>query len=128
MKVRNEAPVFAQMSGRARKSLGPFAAAFESVLLPYVWRECLAATANRPVSGIGRRIKKWLRTSCGYQVHPALVCYAMRLCCHHHRLAVLSKGRARDIEIHESLVDAAFGTIAKLEEYFGTYQLRLLLA
>jgi hypothetical protein len=52
----------------------------------------------------------------------------MRLCCHYHLLAVEAKGRARDIEVHRVLVDAAFGTIAKLEEYHGTYRLRLLLA
>ena len=128
MRVRNGNPVFAQMSSSARKSLGPFAEVFESVLLPFAWRERQTAMADRPVSSLARRLKHWLRTATGYPAHPALTCYALRLCCHYHLLAVQAKGTAMDIDRHQELVDAAFGTIAKVEEYFGTYQLRLLLA
>jgi len=116
------------MSQRARESLEPYAEAFEIVVLPYVWRHRRTETTDRHASSLARRLRQRLRTATGHPVHSALVCYAMRLCCHYHLLAVEAKGRARDIEVHRVLVDAAFGTIAKLEEYHGTYRLRLLLA
>lgn len=127
MRVQNEAPIFNQIPVNVRRSLLPFAEIFESILLPQVWRNGNTIIDNERIPALGKRIKRRLRKLSGRPVHSAIACYGLRLCCYYHVRALRRTGKAADMNLHQDLIDAVFGTIAKMEELFGTYQLRLLL-
>ena len=124
MKVRKQT---AMMPGRTRRSLEPFSAAFESLLLPFI-RQANAPEADRLIARLACRIRRSVNSAAGHPVHPALICYGLRLSCHYYHQAIRSRGTAQEMDLHQDLLDTASGAITKMEEYFGTYRLRLFLA
>jgi hypothetical protein len=127
MARRNNNPVFARMPSRRRRGLQPFAAVFEQMFLPYLWQHGTALGEDE-VARLSGRLRRRLRIDCGYPVDPALTCYALRLCGHYHLSAIQRNCGTAELTEQRELIDRAYGVITQLEEFFGTYRLRLLLA
>jgi hypothetical protein len=125
--MRNSKPNFALLPRRRTWALGPLAVVFESVLLPYAWQWRDRQVTDTAVARLGWRLKRELRNANGYPMDSALVCWGLKLCCHYHIQAAKSRNTT-DQNTHRDLVDAAYRIITKLEECYGTYELRFLLA
>jgi hypothetical protein len=65
-----------------RKSLSPYLESLEEIVIPAVRNFRRVPTGRRTVMQITRRIQAEIQERIGQSVHPAILCYALRVCCH----------------------------------------------
>lgn len=109
-----------------RETLQPFAELFESILIPESRRLRAGRISRKSLSHVIQELERGVEEKIGHALHPVIVCYAMRVCCHYYYSASdATKGNCQ-LEWQRRLFDKVYGLILKLEEYYKTDELLLL--
>jgi hypothetical protein len=62
----------------------------------------------------------------GHGAHPAITCFALKICCHFYREEVAKLSENRAWKRQQRLLEGSWTLIAKLEEYYAIHELKLL--
>lgn len=108
------------------QTLKPYISAFDKLVAPAAKRCCWGRCSNRRVAQIARRIEEFLNNALSHPVHPAVTCYALRLCCY---LYITHIDESQPVAVRQRQfkhLDRAYALAVALGQYYGTDELRLL--
>lgn len=104
--------------------LEPFARAFREVILAEALRTVHRQVGKRKLFSVAERLDAALCAELGHPLHPAITCFALRVCCHFHYQWVESLSSQRQWRRQRTLIDRAWRIISALEEFYGVWELK----
>lgn len=107
-----------------RKPLEPFASIFEEIILRAARGR--SRPSGRKISATAAAVEIAVQAALGHPLHPVINCFALQICCRAYYRTVEALEPTRDWERQMRLADGASYLIAKLEEHYGTYELKLM--
>ena len=116
----SQQPALPLLDSDIRESLQPFADLFETVLVQTAHQLRSRRAGKRFVSGLAGRLELAVKARLGNSLHPAIVCFALRLCSHHYYSASEATESNRAWQRQRRLVDRTHMLILKLEEHYHT--------
>jgi hypothetical protein len=116
-----------ELEEKCLESLEPFISVFDTTLLP----AARAFTGDeewttKTVVLIAARLERAIERRFGHQVHPAIVCFSLSLCCYLREIRVLESRSARVVR-QTSLLDRAYRLVGCLSHHYGVDELTILL-
>ena len=109
-----------------RNSLSPFIAVFDETIVNKA-RRCGRRPIGKPgISDLARTVELAITEQIGYSMHPAIVCYALRLCCGYYIESLDGTGSVTLFRAQHELLDNAYNLILKLGGHYHTEEFLIL--
>lgn len=106
--------------------LQPFGAIYRGVILIEAARTRKWPLGKRKRSRIASAIESRILAELGHPLHPVIVCFGLRVCCHFHQLWADGLQSNREWKRHRVLIDRAWRMFQTMEEHYGVQQLKTL--
>jgi len=107
------------LSPELRKSLSPYLESLEEIVIPAVRSFRKVPKGRRTIMQITRRIGAEIQERIGHSVHPAILCYALRVCCHETIACLDSAGSSAELRARFRLLDRAYGLVEAMCRHSG---------
>jgi hypothetical protein len=102
-----------------RRSLLPYVESLEEIVIPAVRNFRTVPRDRKTVRQITRRIEEWLQARMTHPVHPAIMCYALRVSCHEAIKSIESAGVSTDTRAQVELLERAYELIETISRHCG---------
>jgi hypothetical protein len=116
-------PVLAETT---RSALSPFILAFDGIIIEKA-RKCGRRPMGKPgITDLAHAVKVDIAERIGHPLHPAITCYALRLCCGCYIEALDGTSSATLFRAQHELLDTAYRLITKLGGHDHTEEFLIL--
>jgi hypothetical protein len=102
-----------------RKSLSPYVESLEDIIVPAVRSFRTVPRSRKTVGQITRRIGALLQDRMGHNVHPAIICYALRVSCHETISRIDRAGSPAEQRAQIQLLDRAYELVETISRQCG---------
>jgi hypothetical protein len=102
-----------------RKSLSPYVETLEDIIVPALRSFRTVPRSRKTVRQITKRIGAHLQDRIGHSVHLAIMCYALRVCCHEAIARIDNAGSPAEQRAQFQLLDRAYALVETISRQCG---------